>query len=200
MTVFPTLWSLLRPSNASRVAIHSVQSDPAAEWKDDVYPLRPATPWDISTDYSYPRKLEYDVQEGTFLRLDVHPISGDIVFDMVGDLYCLPGAHAFHSGNKAISARPVLLGIPHDSDPHFSPTGDRLVFRSDAELGVENIWIMEWRGCDKMNLKEIDSKEELRIALRNKELDEELLVRGVKEDAARKRQRLIREGRINGIS
>ncbi|KJA15941.1 hypothetical protein HYPSUDRAFT_47891 [Hypholoma sublateritium FD-334 SS-4] len=197
LTVLPTPWSLLRPFSASRVAIHSGQSDPVAEWKDDVYPLRPPTPWDISTDYSYPRKLEYDVQEGTFLRLDVHPISGDIVFDMVGDLYCLPGAQAFHLSDKAISARPVLLGIPHDSDPHFSPTGDRLVFRSDAELGVENIWVMEWRGCDEMNLKATNSKEELRIALSNKELDEKLLVHGVKEDVTRKRQRLIREGRIN---
>lgn len=198
-TVLPTPWSLLRPYNASKVAINFTRSDPAAEWKDDVFPLRPPTPWDISTDYSHPRKLEYDVQEGTFLRLDVHPTSGDIVFDMVGDLYCLPGAQALHPSNVAISARPILQGIPYDSNPRFSPTGDRLVFKSDAELGVENIWVMEWQGCDGMDLRATDTKEDLREALRNKFLHEELLIRGVKEDVTRTQQRLIREGRINGI-
>ncbi len=198
-TILPTPWSLFQTYNASKVAVHFTSSDPAAEWKDDVFPLRPPTPWDISTDFSHPRKLEYDVQEGTFLRLDVHPTSGDIVFDMVGDLYCLPGAQALHPSNVAILARPILQGIPYDSNPHFSPTSDRLVFKSDAELGVENIWVVEWQGCDDMDLRATNTNEELREALSNKFHHEELLVRGVKEDAMRKRQRLIREGRVNGI-
>ncbi|KAJ7698804.1 hypothetical protein B0H16DRAFT_1749589 [Mycena metata] len=42
----------------------------ASEWKDDVWPIREQTPWDISTDYAYPRVVEYDVTEGTWLRLD----------------------------------------------------------------------------------------------------------------------------------
>ena len=198
-TILPTPWSLFQPYNVSKVAVNFTSSDPAAEWKDNVFPLRPPTPWDISTDFSHPRKLEYDVQEGTFLRLDVHPTSGDIVFDMVGDLYCLPGAQALHPSTVAISARPILQGIPYDSNPQFSPTGDRLVFKSDAELGVENIWVVEWQGCDEMDLTATNTNEELRKALSNKPLHEELLVRGVKEDAIRKRQRLIREGRVNGM-
>lgn len=186
--VLPTPWSFLKSNSVTRVSV-ATQSDPAAEWKDDVFPLRPPTPWDISTDYAYPRKLEYDVQEGTFLRLDIHPTSGDVVFDMVGDLYCLPGAQSMHPTETAIRARRVLSGIPYDSDPHFSPTGDRIVFKSDAELGVENIWVTEWKGCDEMDLRIINT---------NKDNDEDLLSRGVKEDALRKQYRLIREGRING--
>jgi hypothetical protein len=142
--------TLLR-SRSSKTAPLSV-ADPADEWHDNVYPIREQTPWDISTDFPHPRKLEYDVTEGTWLRLDVHPKTGDIVFDMVGDIYCLPGQET-SLGNR-VTARPVLRGVPYDSDPRFSPEGDRLVFRSDAELGVENIWIMEWKGCEEMALKQ----------------------------------------------
>ncbi|KAG6379167.1 hypothetical protein JVT61DRAFT_11607 [Boletus reticuloceps] len=109
--------------------------NPASEFKDDVFPLRPQDPWDISTDFPYPRTLEYDVEEGTWLRLDVHPISGDIVFDMAGNIYCLP-AHSYSeanlSGGIKTKAVPVLTGVPHDADPSFSPQGDRLAFRSDC--------------------------------------------------------------------
>jgi hypothetical protein len=196
-TILPTPWSLFRRNNASSIG-DLIHSDPASKWKDNVWPLRPPTPWDISTDYAYPRKLEYDVQEGTFLRLDVHPTSGDIVFDMVGDLYCLPGAQALHSSNSVINARPILRGIPYDSDAHFSPTGDRLVFKSDAELGVENIWVTEWQGCDEMDLTNTAAKEGLRLAMTQKDLEEDMLAKGVREDSHRKRNRLLREGRING--
>jgi hypothetical protein len=171
--------------------------DPASEWEDDIWPIRQLTHWDISTDFAYPRTLEYDVQEGTWLRLDVHPISGDIVFDMIGDLYCLPGRLALRSSNGdavvPIKARPILTGTPFDSDPHFSRNGDRLVFRSDAELGVENIWAMEWTGCEDMELKRKHASE-TQLALNNTKLS----APGVPEDTQRKRNRLMREGRLEG--
>ncbi|KAJ3543125.1 hypothetical protein NMY22_g3250 [Coprinellus aureogranulatus] len=119
-SILPTPWTFLRVHDTSR----HVLNDPESEWRDDEYPLHQQTPWDISTDFDYPRKLEYDVTEGTWLRLDVHPNK---------------------SGGRA-EARPVTGGVPHDSDPRFSPEGDRLVFRSDAGHGVENIWVMEWEG------------------------------------------------------
>ncbi|KAF8162835.1 hypothetical protein B0H34DRAFT_794607 [Crassisporium funariophilum] len=197
-TVLPTPWSILRLNDASKVALNLTQADPASEWKDNVWPLRPQTPWDISTDYPYPRSLEYDVQEGTWLRLDVHPKSGDIVFDMVGDLYCMPGSQALQSHpSDSIKARPILLGTPHDSDPRFSPSGDRLVFRSDAELGIENIWVMEWKGCEHMDVRTAEgSTDALKVALSQKTLEEKLLSEGVAEEPQRKVNRLIREGRI----
>jgi hypothetical protein len=67
----PSYWLGTGSSDANNFRF----SDPADAFKDDVYPLRPHTPWDISTDYPFPRKLEYDVTEGTWLRLDVHPES-----------------------------------------------------------------------------------------------------------------------------
>jgi hypothetical protein len=204
LSVFlPTPWSILRTTNfISKVTPRTVSPDPAPEWKDDVWPLRPPMPWDISTDFPYPRDLEYDVSEGTWLRLDVHPKSGDIVFDMVGDLYCLPAAEAAKQSAVAARARPILLGVPFDSDPHFSPDGDRLIFRSDAELGVENIWVIPWKGCEAMDVRSLDGREGddlLGKVLRQKAFEEQMLREGVKETSQRKTHRLLREGRHGGL-
>ncbi|KAK0210211.1 hypothetical protein DFS33DRAFT_1291450 [Desarmillaria ectypa] len=173
-------------------------ADPAAEWKDNIWPIRPQTPWDISTDFPFPRLLEYDVEEGTWLRLDVHPTTGDIVFDMIGDLYCISSEDAYDRSGSAATARPILRGVPYDSDPHFSPEGDRIVFRSDAELGVENIWIMEWKGCQKMDIAPMVVEESslLSRALESQHEDDALLIQGVKETPERRKNRLVREGRL----
>lgn len=130
-------------------------SNDQIEWQDNMFPYRNQTPWDISTGFDYPRTIEYDVEEGTWLRLDVHPESGDIVFDMVGDIYCMRGGEVFseeEESQQRIHARPVLRGVPYDADPRFSPDGDKLMFRSDAGLGVENAWVMPWKGCEEHDL------------------------------------------------
>lgn len=139
------------------------------------------------------------MNEGTWLRLDVHPTTGDIVFDMLGDLYCITGDEALQ-GNVN-TAHPVTLGVPYDSDPHFSPEGDRLIFRSDAGLGVDNIWIKRWSGCKQMNLR--PSADDIlpstfRIALLSKTEDEAMLRSRIPETAERRHKRLLREGRAEG--
>ncbi|KAJ7334166.1 hypothetical protein DFH08DRAFT_300863 [Mycena albidolilacea] len=166
------------------------------EWKDNVWPIREHTPWDISTDYAYPRVLEYDVTEGTWLRLDVSP-TGDIIFDMLGDLYCLPSAEVSAAGGAAVTARPVLLGVPHDANPTFSPNGDRIAFKSDAGLGLENIWVKPWSGCVAADLRPTKGRGStaLKDALYSKAFDEHLLSQGIKETNERRVNRLIREGR-----
>jgi hypothetical protein len=175
-------------------------TEPADQWKDNIFPLRESEPWDISTDYPYPRVLEYDVTEGTWLRLDVHPTTGDIVFDMLGDLYCLPAleAAAVVRGGERVQARPVLLGVPHDADAHFSPDGRILAYKSDAGHGIENIWVMEWKGCKEADLRAAATTPKLAQALGSKFEDEEMLARGVKETVERKHSRLLREGRLGG--
>ncbi|KAG6810508.1 hypothetical protein H0H92_011559 [Tricholoma furcatifolium] len=192
-SILPTPWSTLH-SKIVEIPLEAASTDPASEWQDNIWPLREQTSWDISTDFPFPRKLEYDVTEGTWLHLDVHPKSGDIVFDMLGDLYCLPGSEATTTG--LTKARPVLLGIPYDSDPHFSPEGDRLVFRSDAELGVENIWVMAWKGCEAMDVRSAQNLD-LKEALEARALEEDLLATGIKENHQRQYNRLLREGRLD---
>ncbi|KAL0568939.1 hypothetical protein V5O48_013038 [Marasmius crinis-equi] len=167
------------------------------EWKDDM-PYYEQTPHDISTDYPYPRVLEFDVREGTWLRLDVHPFSGDIVFDMLGDLYCMSAEEAYAFNGVPARARPILMGIPYDVEPRFSPEGDRLAFRSDAGLGVENLWIMPWRSCEEMDLRPSAGVQSSRLsgALSVKAAEDQLLAHGVKETRKRRENRLIREGRL----
>lgn len=174
--------------------------DPADEWQDNTWPLRNQTPWDISTNYPFPRSLEYDVEEGTWMRLDVHPTSGDIVFDLIGDLYCLPGEAYLPKPRVTPSrARPILLGVPHDTEPRFSPHGKQLAFRSDAELGVDNAWLMNWEGCDEMNVRPSSASGPLLDALASSRYEEDLLATGIEETSHRRRRRLLREGRMGGI-
>jgi len=118
---------------------------------------------------------------------------------LVGDIYCLPGHQAMKTG-ATTKARPVLTGVPFDSDPHFSPDGDRLVFRSDAELGVENIWITEWKGCEAMDVRPDGAvNQALRVALKEKTVEEDMLAKGIPEAPQRKINRLVREGRLEGV-
>lgn len=174
--------------------------DPASEFADDDFPLRAHEPWDISVDFPHPRTLSYEVTEGTWLRLDVHPVSGDIVFDMAGDVYCLPGdAYLGAAGRLGgrTEAVPVLTGVPHDADPRFSPAGDKLAFKSDAGLGADNLWVMPWAadGCTAMDVRaHVSSSHELELKID----DEEKLTQGMKETSERKLRRLTREGRVNG--
>lgn len=177
--------------NRFLLVLAQTATDFASEWQDNIWPYRQQTAWDISTDFPYPRTLEYDVEEGTWLRLDVHPISGEIVFDMLGDLYCLA---SYTPTSQPAQARPILLGVPYDCDPHFSPDGDRLIFRSDAELGVENIWIMPWKGCEAMDVR----RPELSDAVQRKRQNDGSLAEGIREDMDTKVNRLTAEGRLEG--
>ncbi|KAG1734440.1 uncharacterized protein EDB91DRAFT_1146890 [Suillus paluster] len=176
----------------------ALQDDPASEFADDDFPLRAHEPWDISVDFPYPRTLSYEVTEGTWLRLDVHPINGDIVFDMAGDLYCLPADAYLGAAGKVggrTEAVPVLTGVPHDANPRFSPEGDRLAFQSDAGLGADNLWVMPWatEGCTAMDVRaHVNSSHELELKIQ----DEELLAGGIKETSERK-LRSTREGRVD---
>ncbi|KAJ7623213.1 hypothetical protein FB45DRAFT_924921 [Roridomyces roridus] len=170
------------------------------EFKDDVWPLREQTPWDISTDFAHPRVASFSVSEGTWLRLDVSP-TGDIIFDMLGDVYCLPTSEVTSAltGGPAVKARLVLSGVPHDSDPHFSPSGDQIVFRSDAGLGLENIWLKPWAGCEAADLRPTNGEPALMHALQYKARDEALLAQGIKETEERRLNRLRREGRVDAV-
>ncbi len=186
----------------TRVSSQSAElADLADEWRDDIWPLREQTPWDISTDFPFPRKLEYDVTEGTWMRLDVHPKTGEVIFDLLGDIYCLPStaysASTLASGTHT-RAIPVLKGVPHDSDPHFSPDGTQFVFRSDAGLGVENIWVKPWVGCEASNIRPARPTGDLENALKAQDMEEELLASGAWETRERKHHRLLREGRLDG--
>jgi len=108
--------------------------------EDDATP-EPA--WDVAAPPLETRAVEIDVEEGTWMSLDVSPDGGAIAFDLLGDIYTIP-----MSGGAATA---VASGIPWEIQPRFSPDGSRIAFTSDRG-GGDNIWIMNADGSDKRQL------------------------------------------------
>ena len=48
--------------------LRSKPSNPADKWLDDDWPYHEQEPWDISTDFAYPRVLEYEVGPRCIIR------------------------------------------------------------------------------------------------------------------------------------
>jgi Tol biopolymer transport system component len=89
------------------------------------------------------RKVEFTTDEGTWLSLDLSPDGQTIIFDLLGDLYSLP-----ISGGEA---KPLMTGLPFDSQPKFSPDGEMITFISDRS-GSNNLWISKADGTDAKQL------------------------------------------------
>lgn len=138
-------------------------------YPDTDYPLRPATePWDISQSYPYPRRLSKNVTEGTWLRIAVHPVQDEIVFDMLGDLYCMStGGGGRSQDSLPIVAHPFLTGVPYDKEAEFSHEGSSIVFISDAGFGVDNIWTMPYTNCEDMARRNAEETRSMTIQQTN---------------------------------
>ncbi len=93
------------------------------------------------------RTFEFDLNEGSWISLDVSNDGKLIAFDFLGDLYTIP-----KSGGTATK---ITEGFPFDSQPRFSPDSKNLVYISD-ESGGENVWTIS-----------IDSKEKKQITKGN---------------------------------
>jgi imidazolonepropionase-like amidohydrolase/Tol biopolymer transport system component len=95
--------------------------------------------WDVQQPPGESRDVTIDVNEGTWMNLDVSPDGKEIVFDLLGDLYTVP----FEGGE----AKPVASGIAWDQMPRYSPDGGHIAFVSDR-AGGDNVWIMSRDGSD----------------------------------------------------
>ncbi len=89
------------------------------------------------------RQVSFETDEGTWLSLDVSPDGEQIVFELLGDLYLLP----IEGGE----ASPLTTGMAYDSQPRFSPDGERVVFVSDRD-GTDNVWTIVVNGDDPQQL------------------------------------------------
>ena len=110
--------------------------------------------WDVSAPaYAFDTTVPLDVDEGTWMSLDVSPDGKEIVFDLLGDLYTMP-----ISGGEAKS---LTSGIAWDMQPRYSPDGKWIAFTSDRS-GGDNIWVMSRDGRDGKNPQQV-TKETFRL-------------------------------------
>ncbi len=136
--------------------------------------------WDVAAPPETTRQIQINVDEGTWMNIDVSPDGKTIAFDLLGDIYTLP----IGGGN----ATRIAEGLPFEMQPKFSPDGKKIAFTSDRG-GGDNIWIMNPDGSDKRQL----TTEKFRL------LNEPVWMPGGKYIAARKHyttQRSLGTGEI----
>ena len=96
------------------------------------------------------RDVAIDVDEGTWMSVDVSPDGRRIAFDLLGDIYTMP-----IGGGEATA---IAEGMPWEMQPRWSPDGSKIAFTSDRG-GGDNIWIMNADGSDKQPV----TKEDFRL-------------------------------------
>lgn len=95
--------------------------------------------WTIDHTWTDTEQVQFSVDEGTWMNVDVSPDGTTLVFDLLGDLYTLP-----ISGG---AARRISGGPAFEFHPRFSPDGRRIAFVSDRD-GLNNIWTIALDGSD----------------------------------------------------
>ncbi len=96
------------------------------------------------------KQVSFDLDEGTWMNLDLSPDGKTIVFDLLGDIYSMPS-----TGGEAKLLRG---GHPYELQPRFSPNGELISFTSDAG-GADNIWVMKADGSEARQV----TKEDFRL-------------------------------------
>jgi len=129
---------------------HTKPLPPAAARAPATEPDKPAK-WNVNAPTGLTlRQIPIDVDNGTWMNVDVSPDGRSIAFDLLGDIYTMP----IGGGTPARIAE----GLAYEQQPRFSPDGRRIAFTSDRG-GGDNIWIMNSDGSDKRQL----TKEDFRL-------------------------------------
>lgn len=110
---------------------------PASEPNDNPLPLQPK------------RKLQFQVDAGTWMSVNIASDAQRIAFDLLGDIYALD----VNGG----AAKLLLGGLAFESQPVYSPDGKRLAFISDRS-GSENLWIANADGSALVQLSKDEDR------------------------------------------
>lgn len=107
--------------------------------------------WDVNAPTGATiNQVPINVDEGSWIDVDVSPDGRSLTFALLGDIYTMPIA-----GGTPIR---IAEGLAWEVQPRFSPDGKRIAFTSDR-AGGDNIWIMNRDGSDKRQV----TKEEFRL-------------------------------------
>ncbi|MEM6708894.1 MAG: amidohydrolase family protein [Pseudomonadota bacterium] len=98
------------------------------------------------------RTATISTRTATWMNLDVDPTGSTLVLDVLGDLYSLPV-----SGGTATR---LTDGLAFDSQPRFSPDGNRIVFISDRG-GFDELWTIAPDGSDPHRIAKGSSQHDL---------------------------------------
>jgi len=107
--------------------------------------------WDVNAPTGATiKQVPINVDEGSWIDVDVSPDGRSLTFALLGDIYTMPIAGG--------SPTRIAEGLAWEVQPRFSPDGKRIAFTSDRG-GGDNIWIMNRDGSDKRQV----TKEEFRL-------------------------------------
>lgn len=95
--------------------------------------------WQVTDPQGEFKSVQIDVNEGSWMNVDLSPDGQYIVFDLLGDIYRIPAG-----GGKATLLRG---GIGWQMQPVYSPDGRYIAFTSDED-GGDNIWVMDADGSN----------------------------------------------------
>ncbi len=98
--------------------------------------------WDVTQTRGDTRQLDFTVDEGTWLSVDVSPDGTWMVFDLLGQIYRAPT-----DGSAAATALTASTGAAMNYHPRVSPDGMTIAYISD-QAGQNNLWLMDADGSD----------------------------------------------------
>ncbi len=122
-------------------------ADPEEETSESEEGEKEKDEWDVDNPPGDHYEAVIDTSSGTWMNLDVSPDGGQIVFDLLGDIYVMP-----IGGGEATA---LTSGFAWDMQPRYSPDGESIAFTSDRG-GGDNIWIMKRDGSDPAAVTEED--------------------------------------------
>ena len=134
------------PTPAATPAPDAATAPPATAKSDKKPPA-----WDVNKPRGLrTREVRMQVDEGSWMNVDVSPDGRLIAFDLLGDIYTMPIAGG--------TPTRIAEGLAFEHQPRFSPDGRRIAFTSDRG-GGDNIWVMNVDGGDKRQV----TKEDFRL-------------------------------------